>query len=136
MPRSAASQRRDVVALALAVDGQRKPAGAQQDQAGQHPGDATVAVLERMDLYEAVMQERCLHLWRHIGELMGRVQLEQPVHLARDLLGRAVDVHRSVISRRVVGQALPLAVQERHLDPPPERGDGVARRLVTGDRRM
>ena len=48
---------------------------------------------------------------------MGPVQLDQSVHLGRDVLWWTVGVHRAVRARRVVGPFLVFAPNERHACP-------------------
>jgi len=80
-----------------------------------------------------MMQPGAAHLGAHLAHRC--LELHQPVHLARHVLGRTVEEDLALASR-VVGQLLPLAAQQPHLDPATECVDRFGRLLVAREERV
>ena len=121
------------VAMLLVADHEDQVVTLEEDGGRQRARDAAVAVLEGVDLREAVMQPGGLDLRADaLATSWLVVPREQPVNLVLDELWRTVLVQPAVGLDRVVREALPLALEQGRGESPPQRVDGVARVLVLG----
>ena len=111
-------ERVDVLRPLPIPDHQGEPAGFDEHQRTQRPGDSPVAILERVNLREPVMQPSCLDLRRHV--VVPVMQGDQPVHFRVHLLRRAVLVDGAIRPQGVVGQPLVCAPDERDRRSPAE----------------
>ena len=126
-------QHGDVVRLSGGGDDRRELAVPNEHIGHQQPRHAAVAVLERMDPDELVMEPPCLDLGGQIALGVAPVEIQQPIQLGADLLGRAVLVDVAVLPARVVGTDLVVAPAQRDLDPSPgEAFDPDGGRLMPG----
>ena len=107
---------------------QWKPPSLGEHQGGKCSRDSAVAVLERVDLRETMMQPRRLDLWwdAHVTFM----ELDQSIHFGRHVLRRTVFVNRAVGSEWIVGPPLVVASNQLNSTDPALSIGGFRPRLV------
>lgn len=104
----------DVGLSIAAVHDKGKPPWTKEHEGGDRLGDPAIAILEGMDLSEAVLQPRGLDLDRDAGGDMLSMEVDEAIHLRGDLLRGAVLVNDPVVPGGVVRQKLPCSPPEGH----------------------
>ncbi len=130
-----APNRGQVARVAVAsIDEEGKEPRADEIDARERARDAPITIFEGVNLVKGMMNPRRADLGQRARELM--IDVNEPIHLGRDLLGRAIFVLRPVGQSHGVRPRLEGAAGERHLHPLPELIDGVGGLLMRAQERV
>ena len=98
------------------------------------PGDASIAILERVNAHKTVVQPGASNDW--VGTNGRVIKLNQAFHLDADLFRRRVLEYRSVGTGNVIWLRFPLPVMEGGIKDHAGRSGRFVGRLLPGKRYM